>query len=44
MRVRVGCTVTDMAGAADMLDWRDMDQGGPELARSSRASWTASCS
>ena len=25
--------MTDMAGAADMLDWRDIDQGAPELAR-----------
>jgi hypothetical protein len=25
--------VTDVAGAAGMLDWRDMDRGAPELAR-----------
>src|SRR6266436_3677125 len=31
--IRVGCTVTDVAGAAGMLDWPDMDRGGPELAR-----------
>ena len=25
--------MTDVAGAAGMLDWRDMDRGAPELAR-----------
>src|SRR5262249_57035990 len=29
----LGCTVMDVAGAADMADWRELTQGAPELAR-----------
>ena len=29
----VACNVTDMAGAAGMLDWRDVELGAPEIAR-----------
>jgi len=27
------CNVTDVAGAADMADWREMELGAPEIAR-----------
>jgi len=37
----MGCNVTDMAGAASVLDWRDLEFGAPEIARPGMAPLSA---